>query len=218
MLNLKRALLLLSSVRCSSFVQNIFMQNMQNNVSTAAAAAKRGTPRPLRSSSGGGGGSSPTSGSPEYQRNVLGETLEPCSFSVGSSSVPTGFFRDGYCSTCASDLGSHTVCAVVTREFLEFSRRAGNDLITPRMPGFPGLVEGDSWCLCAGRWKQAHAKGKAPKVNLRATMEKTLQFVDLEVLKQFSVEPIEEIDRDLERITTQRQQLENVMRDDTDDF
>ena len=116
----------------------------------------------------------------EAARNVLGGPLEPCSFEPN-----TGFFRDGHCHTCAQDHGSHTVCAVMTAEFLAFSKSRGNDLSTP-MPqyDFPGLKPGDHWCLCAGRWLEAHEAGKAPKVNLEATNEAALAIVPLDALKE----------------------------------
>lgn len=112
-------------------------------------------------------------------RNVLGGPLEPCSFDPN-----TGFFRDGHCHTCAQDHGSHTVCAVMTAEFLAFSKSRGNDLSTP-MPQFefPGLKPGDRWCLCAGRWLEAYEAGKAPKVNLQATNEAALALVPLKALQ-----------------------------------
>jgi uncharacterized protein len=118
----------------------------------------------------------------EAARNVLGEPLQPCSFDPN-----TGFFRDGHCHTCAQDQGSHTVCAIMTAEFLEFSKSRGNDLTTP-MPqyDFPGLKPGDSWCLCAGRWLEAHQAGKAPKVNLEATNEAALAIVPREVLERYA--------------------------------
>ena len=113
-------------------------------------------------------------------RNVLGGTLEPC------SAVPlTGFFRDGHCNTCAEDAGSHTVCAVMTAEFLAFSKYVGNDLSTPRPEvRFPGLKPGDPWCLCAARFLQAHDEGCAPKVHLPATHERAGQIVPLDILKR----------------------------------
>ncbi|WP_417727377.1 DUF2237 family protein [Roseovarius sp.] len=113
-------------------------------------------------------------------RNVLGEALEPC-----SSNPLTGFFRDGHCNTCAQDHGSHTVCALMTAEFLAFSKYVGNDLSTPRPEfQFPGLKPGDHWCLCAARFLQAHDEGCAPKVRLDATHVRTLEIVPLEVLQQ----------------------------------
>ena len=113
-------------------------------------------------------------------KNVLGETLEPCSFKP-----MTGFFRNGCCDTGPMDRGSHTVCIVATAEFLKFSAARGNDLSTP-MPdyGFAGLKPGDRWCLCALRWREALEAGVAPPVVLEATHENALQFVTLESLQQ----------------------------------
>ena len=120
----------------------------------------------------------------EVARNVLGGPLEACSFDPN-----TGFFRDGHCHTCAQDHGSHTVCAVMTAEFLAYSKMVGNDLSTP-MPeyGFAGLKPGDRWCLCAPRWKEALDAGAAPQVVLQATHEETLAIVPLGVLKDHAVE------------------------------
>jgi uncharacterized protein (DUF2237 family) len=116
-------------------------------------------------------------------RNVLGSELKPC-----SHQPLTGFFRDGCCHTSDEDLGAHTVCAVMTAEFLAFSKAAGNDLSTPRPEcGFPGLRPGDQWCLCAARWVEAHEEGKAPRVVLEATHERTLEFVPLAALKAFAI-------------------------------
>ena len=113
-------------------------------------------------------------------RNVLGEPLESC-----SEDPLTGYFRDGCCNTDRTDVGLHTVCTRVTAEFLAFSRERGNDLITP-MPafGFPGLVPGDQWCLCAARWQEALEAGVAPPVRLAATHERTLEVVSLVDLKR----------------------------------
>lgn len=111
--------------------------------------------------------------------NVLGSQLSVC----GTNPV-TGFFRDGHCNTCAADQGSHTVCAVMTAEFLAYSKYVGNDLSTPRPEyGFMGLKPGDRWCLCAGRFMQAHAEGCAPQVNLAATHARALDIVPLDVLE-----------------------------------
>jgi uncharacterized protein (DUF2237 family) len=122
-------------------------------------------------------------GGGESARNVLGGPLEPCGFDP-----VTGFFRDGHCNTCSHDHGSHTVCAVMTEDFLEFSAACGNDLVTP-VPeySFPGLKPGDSWCLCAGRWLEAAEAGKAPEVVLEATHEAALAVVPLELLRQHAV-------------------------------
>jgi uncharacterized protein (DUF2237 family) len=112
--------------------------------------------------------------------NVLGETLATCSLAP-----ITGFFRNGACDTCAEDAGSHTVCAIMTAEFLAFSKYVGNDLSTSRPEfGFIGLQAGDGWCLCASRFLQAHDEGCAPKVNLAATHARALEIVSLAVLEQ----------------------------------
>ena len=112
-------------------------------------------------------------------RNVLGEELESC-----STDPVTGFYRTGCCDTGAEDMGVHTVCAVVTADFLRFSAEAGNDLSTPRPEfGFPGLRPGDRWCLCASRWAEANAAGVAPPVVLAATHAHTLEWVDVADLK-----------------------------------
>ncbi|WP_425037932.1 DUF2237 family protein [Primorskyibacter sp. S187A] len=112
--------------------------------------------------------------------NVMGDALSPC-----STDPVTGFFRDGHCNTCDADQGSHTVCAIMTAEFLAFSKYVGNDLSTPRPEfRFAGLKPGDHWCLCAGRFLQAHEEGCAPKVNLAATHQRALEIVPLDVLEQ----------------------------------
>ncbi len=128
---------------------------------------------------GGGGGGRRNTG-----KNVLGGSLEICSLNP-----MTGFFRDGCCNTGPEDRGSHTVCCVVTREFLAFSKAAGNDLSTP-MPdyGFPGLNPGDRWCLCAPRWQEALEANSAPRVVLRATHEGALQFCTLDDLKKYAID------------------------------
>jgi uncharacterized protein (DUF2237 family) len=112
--------------------------------------------------------------------NVFGEPLEPC----GQKPL-TGFFRDGCCNTGDQDTGSHTVCVIVTREFLEYSRFRGNDLSTP-MPQiqFPGLQPGDKWCLCAARWLEAYYQGMAPQVYLRCTHQRALEIAPLELLRK----------------------------------
>ena len=117
-------------------------------------------------------------------RNVLGGKLETCSISP-----MTGFFRNGCCDTAPEDVGSHTVCCVATAEFLEFSRKVGNDLSTPYPDfGFPGLKPGDRWCLCAPRWQQALEAGKAPRIVLRATHEGALAYCTLEDLKKYAID------------------------------
>lgn len=116
---------------------------------------------------------------PDPSLNVLGAPLAPC-----SDAPLTGFFRDGSCNTCAEDAGSHTVCAVMTAEFLAYSKYVGNDLSTPRPEfRFPGLRPGDRWCLCAGRFLQAADEGAAPQINLQATHMRALEIVPLEVLE-----------------------------------
>ena len=115
--------------------------------------------------------------------NVRGTELVIC----GTDPV-TGFFRDGFCNTCDADQGSHTVCAIMTDEFLAFSKYVGNDLSTPRPQyGFVGLKAGDSWCLCATRFLQAHHEGCAPKVHLEATHQRALAIVPIEVLEENAV-------------------------------
>jgi len=111
--------------------------------------------------------------------NVLGETLKPC-----SSDPVTGFYRDGCCNTGPDDTGIHTVCIEVTAEFLDFSKMRGNDLSTPRPEfGFPGLIPGDRWCLCAERWAEADAYEAAPHVILQSTHINTLEIIPLAVLR-----------------------------------
>jgi uncharacterized protein len=116
-------------------------------------------------------------------KNVLGTELQCC-----CTSPRTGFYRDGFCQTGPMDYGSHTVCAQVTAEFLEFSRSRGNDLITP-IPNydFPGLKPGDKWCLCVSRWKEALKAGVAPPIVLEACHEKALEIVQLDDLKQYQI-------------------------------
>lgn len=116
-------------------------------------------------------------------KNVLGGELEPC----GLDPV-TGFYRDGCCNTGADDAGVHTVCAVVTDQFLAFSRAQGNDLSTPR-PGFQGLQAGDRWCLCASRWQEALNAGQAPAVVLEATHAATLEWASLDDLRRHAAPP-----------------------------
>jgi len=118
----------------------------------------------------------------EASTNVFGEKLIPCSLEP-----LTGYYRNGCCDTSDSDTGTHTVCAVMTEDFLQFSKSQGNDLSTPRSEyQFPGLKPGDRWCLCAGRWAEAHQAGMAPLVVLEATHEKTLEWVSLETLVAFA--------------------------------
>ena len=116
-------------------------------------------------------------------QNVLGGELSPCCFEP-----MTGYLRDGYCNTLAMDTGTHVVCAVITQEFLVFTRSKGNDLSTP-IPQwqFPGLKPGDKWCLCISRWLEAEKAGCAPAVVLEATHFKALEFTTLELLKQYAI-------------------------------
>lgn len=116
--------------------------------------------------------------------NVLGGTLAPC-----STAPMTGFFRDGCCNTGPMDQGLHTVCAVMTAEFLAYSKYLGNDLSTPRPEfGFAGLKPGDRWCLCAARFVQAHDEGVAPQLYLTATHQRTLDLVPLTVLQAYAAD------------------------------
>ena len=121
----------------------------------------------------------------EKSVNVLGEALQPCSI------LPlTGFYRNGCCDTGPEDRGQHTVCAVMTAEFLALSKYLGNDLSTSRPEyGFVGLHPGDRWCLCAARFLQAHDEGAAPDVNLNATHIRALDVVQLDVLQRYATEP-----------------------------
>lgn len=115
--------------------------------------------------------------------NVLGTPLEVC-----CRSPLTGFYRTGYCETGPDDRGMHTVCAQVTQAFLEFTRKQGNDLVTPNpLYNFPGLKPGDRWCLCASRWEEARRAGVAPPVILTATHQKTLEIIPLAILQEYSL-------------------------------
>lgn len=121
---------------------------------------------------------------PSSARNVLGSELTGC-----CDSPATGFYRDGYCHTGPQDIGSHTVCAKVTREFLEFSLQRGNDPVTPHPEfDFPGLKPGDRWCVCVARWKEAFEASAAPQVVLTATHEKALEVVTLDQLKRHAAD------------------------------
>ncbi len=121
---------------------------------------------------------------PAAERNVLGGPLEPC----GTDPV-TGFYRDGHCTSGPDDLGRHTVCAVVSADFLAVQREIGNDLITPRPEfGFPGLKPGDRWCVVAVRWMQAYQAGAASGVVLAATNQRALEVVPIEALRQYAVD------------------------------
>lgn len=116
------------------------------------------------------------------EKNIFGEPLQSC-----CTKPMTGYFRDGLCRTISEDTGTHTVCAIMTKDFLEFSALKGNDLITP-MPyyQFPGLKEGDKWCLCVSRWIEAEKEGKAPKLILEATHEKTLEYTSIDTLIKYA--------------------------------
>ena len=121
-------------------------------------------------------------------KNVFGEPLISC-----SEKPLTGFYRDGCCETGPEDSGVHTVCAVMTKDFLEFSKARGNDLSTPRPQyNFEGLKPGDRWCHCASRWAEAFRANCAPMVVLEATHEKTLEFVTLSELVKFGVKDVSE--------------------------
>ena len=122
--------------------------------------------------------------SEEDQLNIFNEPLEACGFDP-----MTGFFRSGCCETSELDTGSHTVCAIMTEEFLKFSKSKGNDLSTP-VPAFdfPGLNSGDRWCLCAARWLEAYEAGSAPSIIARATHRRALEIIPMEVMKEFSLD------------------------------
>ncbi len=120
----------------------------------------------------------------EKQKNVLDSELQDCSIDP-----MTGFYRDGCCNTGPGDVGTHTVCSIMTDEFLEYSKSKGNDLITARPEfGFPGLKAGDAWCLCALRWEEARQAGCAPRVKLTSTNIKTLEMVDFDDLKAHQID------------------------------
>ena len=122
--------------------------------------------------------------SEEDQLNIFKEPLEACSFDP-----VTGFFRSGCCETSEQDTGSHTVCAIMTEEFLKFSKSKGNDLSTPVTAfDFPGLNSGDRWCLCAARWLEAYEAGSAPSIIARATHRRALEIIPMEVMKEFSLD------------------------------
>ncbi len=120
----------------------------------------------------------------DHSINVLGEKLEPC-----STDPVTGFFRNGCCDTSATDQGSHTVCVVMTADFLAFSKARGNDLSTPRPEfGFEGLKPGDQWCLCAARFLEAYEAGHPPRIKLTATHKRALEIVPLDYLREQALE------------------------------
>ena len=118
------------------------------------------------------------------QLNVFGKTLKTC-----SDDPLTGFFRDGCCNSSVNDKGEHTVCAIVSDKFLKFSLSTGNDLITPREEfNFPGLMDGDRWCLCLDRWIEAYQNECAPRLVLEATNVDVLKKIDVEILKKFALD------------------------------
>ena len=143
--------------------------------------------------------------------NVFGSQMQPCCTNVGGTGIGTGFYRNGYCCTGEQDMGRHTVCVQVTDEFLQFSKEVGNDLSTPMpMYMFPGLKEGDIWCLCAQRWVQALEAGKAPKLYLKATHEKTLLYAPFDVLREYAIDG-EDVDKDIQELNDQREKLKKLM-------
>ena len=118
------------------------------------------------------------------QLNVFGKALKTC-----SDDPLTGFFRDGCCNSSVNDLGEHTVCAILSDKFLKFSLSKGNDLVTPRKEfDFPGLMEGDRWCLCVDRWIEAYKNVCAPRIILEATNIDVLKKIDMEILKKFALD------------------------------
>ena len=120
----------------------------------------------------------------KLNKNVYGEPIQIC-----SKETMTGYLRNGSCETLDDDLGSHTVCAKVTSEFLEYSKNKGNDLITPRPElDFPGLKEGDKWCVCAMRWLEAYNDGVAPPILVRSTNILALEIIDIDLLKKYAVD------------------------------
>jgi uncharacterized protein (DUF2237 family) len=143
--------------------------------------------------------------------NVLGTPLQCCCADVQGSGIGTGFYRNGYCATGESDVGRHTACVLVTDEFLAFSKSVGSDLTTP-VPHyfFPGLEQGDIWCLCALRWVHAYNAGMAPKLFLQATHEKTLSYVPFEILREYAIDQ-EEADRRLAELNEKRKRLNKLL-------
>ena len=120
----------------------------------------------------------------KFQLNVFGKALKTC-----SDDPLTGFFRDGCCNSSVNDLGEHTVCAILSDKFLKFSLSKGNDLVTPRKEfNFPGLMEGDRWCLCVDRWIEAYKNVCAPRIILEATNIDVLKKIDIEILKKFALD------------------------------
>jgi uncharacterized protein (DUF2237 family) len=149
--------------------------------------------------------------------NVLGTEMECCCSDVRGTGIGTGFYRNGYCSTGSQDIGRHTVCVQVTNEFLEFSKSAGNDLSTP-IPqyNFPGLQDGDRWCLCAQRWTQALKSDAAPKIYLRSTHERTLDYVNFNILRSYALDG-DEADTEKEQLNMKRDKLEQIFGQGSDE-
>ena len=125
-----------------------------------------------------------TIGSATLKNSIQQNSVRDVQLEICSLDPLTGFFRDGYCRTADEDYGSHTLCAQVTRDFLEFTKSRGNDLSTPRGKSFPGLKPGDYWCLCAVRWMEGFQMGKVTPVKLKATNEKALKVVPMDVLEK----------------------------------
>jgi uncharacterized protein (DUF2237 family) len=123
-------------------------------------------------------------GNNKLNKNVYGEAIEVC-----CEEIMTGYLRNGLCETSDDDVGSHTVCAKVTKEFLDYSKNKGNDLITPRPEfNFPGLKEGDKWCVCAGRWLEALNDGVAPPILIKSTNAKALEIISIELLRKYAID------------------------------
>ena len=142
--------------------------------------------------------------------NVLGTPMIPCCTNVGNSGIGTGFYRNGYCSTGDTDVGRHTVCVQVNDDFLNYSEEAGNDLRTPNEEYmFPGLTDGDVWCLCAQRWAQAFNAGRAPKIFLKSTHEKTLDYVTLDLLMSYAIDR-KESQETLDQLNEERAKLDRL--------
>ena len=122
----------------------------------------------------------------KFNKNIFGEVIETC-----SKETMTGFLRNGSCETLKDDVGSHTVCAIVTDEFLEYSKTKGNDLITPRPEfAFPGLKDGDKWCVCALRWLEALRDNVVPPIVAKSTNELALEVIEIDILKKHAIDLI----------------------------
>lgn len=143
--------------------------------------------------------------------NVIGTALKCCCSDVRGTGIGTGFYRNGFCATGDQDLGRHTACTKVTKEFLEYSKSVGNDLSTP-VPqySFPGLQDGDLWCLCAARFAQAQMAGMAPKIILQSTHEKTLDHVSLDVLMDYAIDR-KEAESIISELNEQREKLNRLL-------